>query len=63
MLIHSISADDVMCELGLGSRLNADDELLTRLHNLGRERAQLWIDGHLKDLGIRSTIDIRKIYV
>jgi NTE family protein len=63
MLIHSISADDVMCELGLGSRLNADDELLTRLHNSGRERARLWIDGHLKDLGIRSTIDIREIYL
>jgi hypothetical protein len=30
---------------------------------LGRQRAQLWIDGHLKDLGIRSTIDIREIYV
>ena len=63
MLIHSICADDVMRERGMTSKLNVNDEFLRHLHELGRERAQSWIDHHLDDLGIQSTVDIRETYL
>jgi NTE family protein len=63
MLIHSVCADDVMCGLGVASKLNADGKFLEHLRALGRDRAQAWIDRHLVDLGVRSTIDIRAAYL
>ena len=63
MLVHAISADDVMKELGVASKLNADWGFLTRLHEIGRERAQAWIDDHFDDLGVDSTVDIRGVYL
>ena len=63
MFIHSICANDVMCGLGVASKLNADGEFLGRLHALGREQAQAWIDRHFDDLGVRSTVDIRATYL
>jgi NTE family protein len=63
MLIHSICADDVMRCLGVASKLNAYGEFLRHLHALGRERAQVWIERHLDDLGARSTVDIRAAYL
>jgi NTE family protein len=63
MLIHSVCADDVLCGLGAASKLNPHGEFLSRLHALGRERAQAWIDRHLGDLGVRSTVDIRATYL
>jgi NTE family protein len=63
MLIHAIAADDVMHGLGVASKLNADWEFLTHLHDIGRERAQAWLEAHFDALNVRSTIDIRETYL
>jgi NTE family protein len=63
LLIHSISADDVMCGLGAASKLNADDGFLSELRALGRERAQAWINEHFDNVGSRSTVDIWATYL
>jgi len=63
VLIHSVCADDIMRGLGASSKLNADGGSLRQLRALGRERAKVWIDRHFDDLGSRSTIDIRAIYL
>jgi NTE family protein len=63
MLIHAISADDVMKELGVASKLNADWGFLTHLQKTGRERAQAWIETNYEQLGADSTIDIRGLYL
>ena len=63
MLIHAISADDVMQNLGVASKLNADWEFLTHLHAIGRERAEAWIAAHFDALNVASTIDIRGTYL
>ena len=63
MLIHSVCADDVMCGLGATSKLNADVGFLKQLREVGRERAQAWIDNHFDDLGSRSTVDIWAAYL
>jgi NTE family protein len=63
MLIHAIEADDVMQSLGPSSHLNADRKFLTRLHEIGRARADQWLHAHFDMIGIQSTIDIRGKYL
>ena len=63
VLVHSVCADDVMRGLGAASKLNADVGFLRQLREVGRERARAWIDEHFDDLGSRSTVDIRAVYL
>jgi NTE family protein len=63
ILIHSIEADDVMQGLGATSKLNADWEFLMHLHDVGHNRAGLWLEAHLDMVGIESTVDIRAKYL
>ena len=43
MLIHSISAEEVMSKLGVMSKLNADWEFLAELKEYGRAHADAWL--------------------
>ena len=63
MLVHSIAADDVMRELGVSSKLNADWDFLLYLRDAGRARAKAWIEASFDRLGRESTIDIRRQYL
>lgn len=63
MLIHEISAEEVMADLSVSSKLNADWEFLTDLRDVGRGRAEAWLATHFDDLGRNSTVDIRAKYL
>ena len=63
MLIHSISADAVMNELGHTSKLNADWEFLVNLRDTGRAHADAWLKENTGKLGRESTVDIRGTYL
>ena len=63
MLVHAISADDVMQNLGVASKLNAEWDFLTHLHAIGRERGEAWIAANYASLNVASTIDIRSTYL
>ena len=63
MLVHAIEADDFMRGLGVASKLNADWEFLTHLRDVGRKRAETWLDASFERLGRESTIDIRATYL
>ena len=63
MLIHSISANEVMNELGHTSKLNADWEFLTNLRDTGRAHAEAWLKESFPKLGRESTVDIRATYL
>ena len=63
MLIHAISADDIMLQLGVASKLNGEGGFLTSLRDAGRERAAAWLDQHFDSVGQRSTIDIHATYL
>jgi NTE family protein len=58
MRIHSVDATDVMGKLGVASKLNADWEFLTYLRDVGRERAERWLDDAYARVGRESTTDI-----
>ena len=63
MLIHEIEADDVMQRLGPASKLDADWAFLTRLHDIGRARADSWLEACLDMIGVESTVDVRTKYL
>ena len=63
MLMHSISADEVMIELGVNSKLNADWEFLQHLKDTGRAHAEAWLEANYEHIGVRSSVDIRKQYL
>jgi NTE family protein len=63
MLMHSISADEVMIGLGVNSKMNADWEFLQHLKDSGRAHAEAWLEANYEHLGIRSSVDIRKQYL
>ena len=63
LLIHSISAEKEMAELGVASKLNGDWEFLTHLRDIGRQHADAWLAQNFDRLGKESTIDIRAQYL
>ena len=63
LYIHSISADEVMKELGVSSKLSADWSFLMHLHAAGRRYADAWVQESFDRLGVESTVDIRAQYI
>jgi NTE family protein len=63
MLIHAIEAQDFMSELGVSSKLNADWEFLTHLRDVGRERAESWLDANFGSLNKQSTVNLEETYL
>src|SRR6478609_4074912 len=57
MRIHRI-ASEMLTELGASSKLNAEWEFFSLLHDEGRRSAQVFWETHALDLGRRSTLDL-----
>jgi NTE family protein len=52
-----------MTKLSVASKLDADWEFLTGLRDIGRERAEQWLDAHFDSLGVESTMDLQAVYM
>ncbi len=63
MHIHMIEADEILGGLGRMSKLNPDWDFLNYLHEAGMQSAQNWLDTHYEDIGKRSSVDLRKIFL
>jgi NTE family protein len=63
VLVHSIEAESFMRDLGVSSKLNAEWEFLTRLRDVGRERADQWLAANFDLLGVSSSVDIQDRYL
>lgn len=57
MRIHRV-ASEMMTELGASSKLNAEWEFFSLLHEEGRRSAQVFLETHASDIGRRSTLDL-----
>jgi NTE family protein len=57
MRIHRV-ASEMMTDLGASSKLNAEWEFFSLLHEEGRRSAQVFLETHASDLGRRSTLDL-----
>ena len=63
VLIHSIRADDVMCDLSAASKLNTDWQFLCELRDRGRAAAAAWLERSYAHIGERSTVDLRREFL
>src|SRR5712672_2418645 len=57
MRIHRV-ASEMMTELGASSKLNAEWEFFSLLHDEGRKSAQVFLETHASELGRRSTLNL-----
>ena len=63
MLIHSIQDEAFMTSLGVTSKLNAEWSFMLKLRDVGRACASKWLDEHFADIGVRSSTDIRDVFL
>jgi len=63
MLIHSISDDHTMSNLGVASKLDPDWDFLCTLRDAGRRAAAQWLDAAYDEIGSKSSVDLAKIYL
>jgi NTE family protein len=56
--LHVIRSDDVTSDLSVASRFETDWRSLTRLRDLGRQAAELWLEANFEKVGINSTARI-----
>jgi len=50
--------NDIMGELGYSSKLNAEWDFISMLHQEGRRAAEKFLTAHSNDIGTRSTVDL-----
>ena len=62
MLMHVIEAEEFIRAFSWSSRLNADWDFLQHLYNMGRARADRWLEANFDRLGIESTVDLDSRY-
>ena len=62
MLVHIIDSQDLLKPLGASSKLNAEWDFLCHLRDLGRKRAQDWIEQHYDDIGKQDSVDLRAMF-
>jgi NTE family protein len=63
ILIHSIRADEALCDLTVASKFRTDWDFLCRLRDLGRTAAALWLERTYEHIGHHSTVDLRSEYL
>jgi NTE family protein len=62
MLMHVIEAEEFIRAFSWSSRPNADWDFLQHLYNMGRARADQWLEANFDRLGIESTVDLDSRY-
>jgi len=63
MRIHVIYAAERIKNLNASSKMNADWDFFLYLKDIGRQTADHWLKTHWDDVGVKSTIDIRKKFL
>ncbi|VVE66289.1 alpha/beta hydrolase [Pandoraea captiosa] len=62
-LIHSIRADKELYDLSSSTKFVTDWHFLTTLRDRGRDAAARWLSAHFDDVGVRSTVDLKRDYL
>jgi NTE family protein len=63
VLIHSLRADVAMSDLSSASKMASEWKFLTMLRDRGRALATEWLKHNFDDLGVRSTVDLKKEFL
>ncbi|MEP3346135.1 MAG: patatin-like phospholipase family protein [Litoreibacter sp.] len=62
VLVHMIADDDLMTQLSVATKSIPTPYVLTELKDAGRKAAHGFLDAHFKDLGQKSTVDLRAMF-
>ena len=62
MKVHIIEARKKMRPLGASSKMNTEWNFLRHLRDIGRQAAGEWIERNYDSLGVRSTVDLRRMF-
>lgn len=63
MYVHSIRDDAEMTQLGVATKLNPDWEFLCRLRDVGRNRANEWLEANFEEIGKASTLNLQDVFL
>jgi NTE family protein len=63
ILVHSIDAEEEMSRLGASSKFNVDWHFLCEMFELGRSRADAWLDMNFDALGKHSSANIVEMFL
>ena len=63
VLMHSLRADKVLCDLPVNSKMRSDWAFLTDLRDRGRAAAAEWLAQNYRYLGQRSSVDLRQEFL
>jgi NTE family protein len=63
VLMHSVRADKALCDLSVPTKFSLDWRFLEDLRDRGRKEGAEWLDRHYKDLGTRSSVDLRSEFL
>lgn len=61
--IHSIFSDELMRTLSVASKFSPDWGFLVYLRDAGRRTADAWLQAHYDDIGIKSSVDLRRMFL
>ena len=62
MLVHAIADEKSLAVLGASSKFNVEPAFIDMLFNKGREAAENWLHTSFRHVGVRSTVNIRKMF-
>lgn len=63
VLVHAVRADEALSDLGSDSKFTTAMPFLLDLRDRGRAAADTWLETCLPQVGIRSSVDIRKTFL
>lgn len=61
--LHMVADDDGLAPYNASSKFNTDWSFLQELFELGRKAAAHWLRHHRQDVGVRSSLDIEKVFL
>lgn len=56
--LHTVRADDAMKEYSVASKFDTDWTFLCELRDEGRKTMAQWLDDHIDNIGVRSSVDL-----
>ncbi len=62
MLVHAIADEKSLAALGASSKFNVEPEFIDMLFGKGRDAAENWLHTSFRHVGIRATVNIRKLF-
>jgi NTE family protein len=60
--MHVVESQELMSQLGRHSKLNAHPAFIHGLHDEGRRRAEAWLERNFRQLGVRSSFQLARLF-